>query len=237
MYHNIKDGAIFISDSHYNTNRKELLGFLKNLPPNTTQIFLMGDIFDFLCEEIDFFKKQNKILIDLINQLSKNIDIIYIEGNHDFNLQNIFPDVEIIPREKQAIIMNANGKKVLLCHGDLDMGFWYEFYTFFIRKAWFLKILNFIDRNNWFTKWVNEKLQHKNLYYEFEDFDNFSKKRVLFFQNYQLEKKHDIIIEGHYHQGKENLINSIHYINLPTFANNQYIEYTDNKFQFKAIKS
>lgn len=227
MYHNIKDGAVFIADSHFNSNRKELLFFLDNLPDETSQIFLMGDIFDFLSPTITYFTKKNEELISIINTLSLSIEIIYIEGNHDFNIKQLFPKCMVMPREDQPMIFDANNKRILLSHGDLDMGFWYEFYTFFIRKNCFLQLLEWIDINNWFTKWVDSKLQEKKLYYEFNDFESFAQKRLDYFSSYNV----DMIIEGHYHQGKVYK----KYINLPTFTNKQYMIYTNKEFLVREI--
>ncbi|OPX26720.1 MAG: hypothetical protein B1H07_03685 [Campylobacteraceae bacterium 4484_166] len=97
--------AIFIGDSHYNSNRTQLDIFLDTLSQNQTKtIFLSGDIFDFLSYHIKYFREKNKKTIESINSLSKTKDIIYLEGNHDFNLKDIFPNCHIIPREQQPYI-------------------------------------------------------------------------------------------------------------------------------------
>jgi len=105
MSHNryeIKDGAIFVADVHFNPNRDEFLKFLyeiKNGNLQTPQLFLMGDIFDFLAGEIEYFKIQNREVIELINQLSTTTQIFYFEGNHDYNLSKLFPNAKVFPRE------------------------------------------------------------------------------------------------------------------------------------------
>jgi UDP-2,3-diacylglucosamine hydrolase len=223
----IKDGAIFIADSHYNSNRIDLNDFLNNLDKNITQIFLMGDIFDFLASQTAYFIKENQKLIQTINRLTDTKEVIYFEGNHDFNLEALFPKVKIFTRTQQPVKFTYQNKTVLLCHGDVEIGFWFEFFTFFIRKNYFLKFLNLIDMNHWFTKWVNKKLQNKNIYYEFQDFSKFAQKRIDYFNQFQ----YDLIIEGHFHQGKQYQ----NYINLPTFTNNKYLAYLEGKFKFKEI--
>ena len=102
----IANEAVFVADVHYNYKRKEFESFLKNLLKNPPpQLFLLGDIFDFLSNEIDYFKKINKTLINLINELSKKTQIFYFEGNHDFNLKDLFSkEISIYPISNQPQI-------------------------------------------------------------------------------------------------------------------------------------
>jgi len=101
MFHNtieLQEGAFIISDAHYSHQRGELLDFIKEIQSKQlviTQLILMGDIFDALFGGIDFTYKVNQELIDLINKISLEIDVIYLEGNHDFNLSKIFPHCKV----------------------------------------------------------------------------------------------------------------------------------------------
>lgn len=56
----------------------------------------MGDNFDFISGESKYFIKQNKELIEILNKLSKEIQIVYLEGNHDYNLANLFPNILVV---------------------------------------------------------------------------------------------------------------------------------------------
>lgn len=57
----LKQEAIFIADSHYNKyNRIELLELLQTC--SAPQIVLLGDIFDFLCGQVDFGSNKTKSL-------------------------------------------------------------------------------------------------------------------------------------------------------------------------------
>ena len=87
---NLKKRAIFVADSHFSEVNVEFLSLLekiKNEEIKTPQLFLMGDMFDFISGESRYFIKLNQKLIDIINELSKKIEIIYLEGNHDYNLK------------------------------------------------------------------------------------------------------------------------------------------------------
>jgi len=118
----IQDNAIFIADAHYNRERlqlKKIFLMIQNETLCCKQIFLMGDIFDFLSSEIIYFKTINSDIIVLINQLSNTHEMIYLEGNHDYNLENIFPKITVIPREKQPLFISQENKQIALAHGDI----------------------------------------------------------------------------------------------------------------------
>jgi len=131
MHLDIKDDAIFIADSHYNKNRIEFELFLDDIIAKkikTSQLFLMGDMFDFLSSYIKYFIKINQSVINKINIISLDIQIIYLEGNHDFNLQDIFPNVKVIKRENQPLIVQNQNKKIAISHGDIFTPFGYNLY-------------------------------------------------------------------------------------------------------------
>ena len=148
----IKEGAIFIADAHYDyTKREELIDFLKEIQlkeRECSQLFLMGDIFDFLCDEVDYFQEINYKLIDLIDTISHQIETIYFEGNHDYSLEDTFPKVRVIPRVQQPVLCQLNNRKIALAHGDIFTPKGYEIYTALIRNHYFLNFLNFLDFGN-----------------------------------------------------------------------------------------
>ncbi len=221
MSHNsytIQDGALFVADVHYNPNRNEFLDFLydiKNGDLQTSQLFLMGDIFDFLAGEIKYFKTQNNEAIQLINQLSQKIEIFYFEGNHDYNIVSLFPNIQIFKREIQPALFDWNGKKVALAHGDIFTPRGYNIYTQVIRNHQLLVFLNAIDINNWLTKKIDFWLRGKNLTNIFSNFDEFAENRLGVYKKYI---DSDVVIEGHFHQGKLYTNDNKLYLNLPSFG-------------------
>ena len=211
---NIEENAIFIADSHFNENQPELLIFLEKLQLNeikTTQLFLLGDMFDFISGECSYFIKQNQEIIDLLNDLSQKIDIIYLEGNHDYNLKKLFPSIKVFSRDEQPVSAKYADKRVALCHGDMFVNSSYELYCKVIRNRVFLKFMNLIDFNNWISKKIYFGLLSKNICRIIPNFEDIVKKRV---ENYS----EDIVIEGHYHQGKQYEIDNKRYINIPSLA-------------------
>jgi UDP-2,3-diacylglucosamine hydrolase len=225
MHHKIQDGAIFIADAHYSKNRlelKKLLTQIKLGELQITQLFLMGDVFDFLCDELDYFQKINHDIIELINEISFDIKVVYLEGNHDFNISKTFKKVEVIARENQPVVFEADDKKIALSHGDIFTPKGYDIYCAIIRNRTLAKVVNMIDINNWFSKWLENWLGNKHKDYKFENFEEFASKRIEAYK----DVKCDYIIEGHFHQGKSDG----KYINIPALLENQYLVYRDGKF-------
>ncbi len=219
MYHSdikLKEGAFFISDAHYSSFRPDFLDFLKAIKAKRllpTQIILMGDIFDALFGEVAETLIKNKEAIDVLNQLSNDLEIIYLEGNHDFNLKNIFLKIKVFPIFQQVLVCTFNEKKVILAHGDFDGTLLYKFYTIIIRNSFILKFLNLFD--TYILKKLDEYLGKKDDCKKLEWFEGFIQKRVT--DKY----KCNYFIEGHFHQNVQIKLNHISYINLGAFACNQ----------------
>jgi len=213
----LKDGAVFIADSHYsknNTNLKTLLLKIKNNEIKTTQIFLVGDIFHLLLP-FKFLINYNKEIIDLINELSYTKEIYYFEGNHDFCLNGIFnKNVKILKTlQKDGICIN---------HGDIYIkDKFYRFYTNFIRHNFMMNIINIITFN-FLNNWMFKKILSKNI--KCDSMSNFEKLAKYKLSQY---KNCNLIIEGHYHQNKiyQN------YLNLPSlYCQKSFIQLKNKEF-------
>ncbi|WP_169942131.1 metallophosphoesterase [Campylobacter sp. RM15925] len=235
----IKNGAIFIADSHANENRPEFLKFLRALKEGkicAPQLFLMGDMFDFLSDYCDYPLKFASEHIRLINELSGRMEIYYFEGNHDFNLSKILKNVRVFPIAAQPVKFKSEcAQNVAIAHGDIFLPFVSKYALRFLRLKPFLKCMNFIDNllNFKISKALFKKLRHKNLTYKIPNFKNLAAKRVA---NYTEE----IIIEGHFHQGDIFEFQNQQYINVPSFACEQsyfIVEYAPKiKFALKSAR-
>ena len=214
MYLSIKQDAIFLADSHFNKKNRELLTFLQKVETKeiiSSQLFLMGDMIDFISGESRYFIQQNIEVINLLNKLSNEIEIIYLEGNHDYNLKSIFPNIQVIKRENQPLLAKFQEKTVALSHGDNFINWKYDLYCKFIRNTIFLKFMNFIDVNFFISKKIEEALVKKSICHKMKNFEEIVSKRV---KNYNV----DIIIEGHYHQGNSYFMDEKMYINIPSLC-------------------
>jgi len=232
MYLNIHEDAIFVADSHYSDKNEQFLTFLQKIKSKeveTSQLFFMGDMFDFISSESKYFILKNKKLIDLINELSNSIEIIYLEGNHDYNMQKLFENVKVYKRENQPLLAKYKDKSVALSHGDNFINWQYDLYCSIIRNTYLLKFLNFIDFNFFISKRIEKSLVAKNICHKIKNYENIVKKRT---NNY----KSDIIIEGHYHQGDIYTINNQKYVNIPSLCcSNKYIRLNNYEFQGETI--
>lgn len=228
MYLSIKQGAIFVADSHFNKKNQEFFTLLEKIEKKeieTTQLFLMGDMIDFISGESRYFVKQNIEVIELLNKLSTTIEIIYLEGNHDYNLKSLFPNINVIKRENQPLLAKFGEKTASLSHGDNFINWKYDLYCNFIRNTIFLKIMNFIDINFFISKKIEDALVKKSICHKMRNFEEIVSKRL---KNYDT----DLVIEGHYHQGDRYMIENKIYINIPSLCcQKQYIKIDNLEFK------
>jgi UDP-2,3-diacylglucosamine hydrolase len=218
----LNDGAIFIADAHYQVGiREEFYDFLvsvENGTIKTKELIFMGDMFDLLVGSIEFTIDKNQKVIDLINSLSKTIKIIYLEGNHDFDLQRIFSNVKVVTLQRQPLVLMYHNQKIALVHGDNFGGFWYGVYTNFIRNSLVLKILNIIDRSNdnFISKKILKEQETKQICKKTKEFNEIAKQKLKFYDI--ATNRFDLICEGHYHMDREYEDNKVRHRFFPSYA-------------------
>ncbi len=199
----LKNGALFIADAHYQKGvREEFLKLLKDPATDkikTDQIFFMVDIFDLLVGEISYTINQNRELIDLINQISIKTEVIYLEGNHDFNLQKLFPKVKVINYQEQPLVLKDSNQTILLAHGDRYISTNYNLYVKIIRDHLVLNTLNIIDilTNKLISKTILKKQKNKKICKKIENFSKIAKQKSKIYDISGNRCK--LLCEGHYH--------------------------------------
>lgn len=206
----IKENALFIADSHYPHHGDaflQLLQKLENEEVKTSQLFLMGDNFDLLFGYNDYIQTFSYEAIALLKKLSKKLEIHYFEGNHDFCLNALFPDIKVYSREQQPVMFTLGEKKVAISHGDkYATGFGYDLYSKILRNKTMLTLLKPFEKtiiNN-----RMKKLSQKHICRDFHDFET----RVEKILSHYIHA--DMVIEGHFHQSR--VIGK--YISLPSQA-------------------
>jgi len=218
----LQEGAILVADAHYSDRRPELLEFLRALDSGEiecTQLWLMGDIFDLLFGPIAITKKRNAEAIASINSIALKVEVIYLEGNHDFQLRGVFENVTIFPLSSQPVQALCNNEILFLAHGDLATDWQYRLYTSVIRSRPLLWLLEKIDSvtSNSIIRWLDGYLGKKEDCNEFDDFETFVERRFS-----QIDTQNcRWFVEGHYHQNRAFEIGAVSYINLGAFACNQ----------------
>jgi len=206
----IKEGAVFVADSHYPHHGDEfleLLGKIDSGELETTQLFLMGDNFDLLFGYNSYIKTFSEEAITLLRSVSKKLEIHYLEGNHDFLLSSIFPDIKVYPRESQPVRFTLNHQKVALSHGDkYATGLLYNLYSKLLRNRYMILFLRPFEKM--IIDYRMEKLSQKSICHHFDGFEKRVEKIVQGYGDV------DLIIEGHFHQAR-----SIgNYYSLPSLA-------------------
>jgi UDP-2,3-diacylglucosamine hydrolase len=224
----IKENALFIADSHYPHHGNDFLDLLKKLDKGeieTPQLFLMGDNFDLLFGYNDYIQTFSSKAIELLQKLSTKIEIHYFEGNHDFCLKELFPDINVYSRDEQPILFRLGEKKVAISHGDKYVtGFVYDLYCKILRNKTTLTLLKPFAKAI-ITDRI-QKLSEKNICHAFNGFETRVEKILEYY------KDADLVIEGHFHQSK--IIGK--YISLPSLACQGEVAVIENgNIVFKAL--
>ena len=206
----LKENALFIADAHYphhGDNFLELLKSLKSETIETPQLFLMGDIFDLLFGHNHYIQTFSQKAIMLLQELSQTIEIIYLEGNHDFCLKAIFPHIKIYSREEQPIHYQLNGQDIYLSHGDKYVtGLGYNLYSNILRNKTTLTLLRPFEKQI-----INHRIKKLKAKKICGDFKNYKQRFDAIRSHYPSDA---LIIEGHFHQA---LVHQ-NYISLPSLA-------------------
>ena len=216
----IKEEALFVADSHYPHHGDAFLALLQKLDSGvlqTPQLFLMGDNFDLLFGYNDYIQTFSQEAIALLQTLSEKMEIHYFEGNHDFCLKPIFPDMHIYSRNKQPAFFEMDGKRVGISHGDRYVtGFGYDLYCKVLRNRTTLILLKPFEKA--IIDHRMKKLSQKRICHSFEGFE----KRVEAIVAHYTDA--DLVIEGHFHQAR-----SVgKYVSLPSLACQKQIAVVKN---------
>lgn len=218
----LHEGAILVADSHCASWRTPFINFLDALESgeiHTTQLVLMGDNFDLLFGPVTQTLRDNRDSIERLNRLSQKMEILYLEGNHDFRLTALFPNICVVGRSQQPLILEFQAQRVALLHGDLIVPFGYAFYTSLIRNRPILFCLNIINTvfKGLIINKLSEQMQRKNHCQKIQNFEAIAARH----STAPWVNKCDVIIEGHFHQNRICDVGRLKYINLGAFACNE----------------
>jgi len=219
----ILPGALLISDAHYGARRSLLLPLLQAVADNrfeVPQLILMGDIFDLLFGQISVTHRMNAEAVALVQRISQNIPVLYLEGNHDYNLKTLFPDATVVPLSAQPFACHCATTRLLLAHGDFNQPPGYRVYTALIRNPFVLHMLGLANRlgGNAIIARLETYLAKKNDCYVIPAYEKMVEAHL---KPLDLSGT-DVFIEGHYHQGCSFETNGVRYFNPSAFACNQH---------------
>jgi UDP-2,3-diacylglucosamine hydrolase len=98
---------------------KMLVSWLSRIQPDASEIFLMGDVFDFWFEYSTVIPKGYVRLLGKLAEITDaGIPVHLFRGNHDiwaFNYLNREVNIQI---HRKPMIREFNGKRIYLAHGD-----------------------------------------------------------------------------------------------------------------------
>lgn len=219
----LNSDAIFIADSHFNPiYAKELLNYLQSLVTPPSQMILMGDIAQILLGNLKSSVSSNYALLSALDELEKKgMQIVWLEGNHDFFLSSIkkFKLLEktlFIPRKKQPLLATYKDEIYSLAHGDLFLNQSYDFYIRMLTSIpKLLQCIDYLSGGEIYYE-IEKKLQCKPIRKHSFHFFEFASKRIESYQQH-LQTPIKGIIEGHFHIGKKLELYGITYVALPAF--------------------
>lgn len=115
--------CLWISDVHLGTaacRAADLLEFLDSVSAGT--VYLNGDIIDLLRmgNRIRLPEAHHRVLSGLVERAAAGDDIVYLPGNHDYQLrQYVGRDIFGVRIEYEAVHVTRNDRRLLVTHGDL----------------------------------------------------------------------------------------------------------------------
>ncbi len=202
----------FVSDAHlgfpnYEESRKReqlLVRWLEEISKDATEIYLLGDIFDFWFEYKRVVPKGFTRFLGKIAEITDSgIPVHFFTGNHDLWVFDYLPQEIGVVVHRDREIRIIEGKKFFIAHGDglgpSDIGFKYLKKIF---KNKFAQWLFARIHPNFAIRLAIKWSQH-NRYSEDPQNFNFlgeDKERLIQYAKRKLEKEHfDFFIFGHRH--------------------------------------
>jgi UDP-2,3-diacylglucosamine hydrolase len=139
----ITDPLIVVSDIHLLDEEDErgqkLLALLREIDPSAVRhLVLLGDIFDFCFGASRYFhRKFAQIGQELIRLSQQGTEVHFIQGNHEFALENLpWPGVGLTTATSRVI--RLGNTTIAFTHGDVLGAPWhYHWYRRFSRSALF----------------------------------------------------------------------------------------------------
>jgi len=101
--------------------RERFIGFLDGLPAQS-ELFLMGDIFDFYFEYRSVLSRRYLDIFAAIRRTTgRGIPVHFLGGNHDYWVGDRFAEELGVTLHERDILLEAQGRRIVLAHGDLVM--------------------------------------------------------------------------------------------------------------------
>jgi UDP-2,3-diacylglucosamine pyrophosphatase LpxH len=216
--------VVIMSDLHLgmkDSSPKKILEFLDSI--HTDLLILNGDIIDMdaLKRGSKWKNKHTKVIMKLLD-MSRDTDIIYIRGNHDSDLEDVYGYKFGNIKFMDEYIYNHDDKKMLIFHGDkIDVTVKYKFLSQIGSIGYDLAL-----RLN--TLYNEYRMRTGKPYYSISKWIKKNVKNAISFVNdfeinaceYAKSKKCDSVICGHIHIPVIKKIDGINYYNSGDWVEN-----------------
>ena len=198
----------FVSDVHLGLQafdpadrEARFVSFLRNLPQETSALYMLGDIWDFWYEYRDVVPKgYTRVFAALQDLMDRGVDVYFFQGNHDIWTYSYFEELGM-KRLVQPFKVEIAGKVFCLGHGD-GLGptpFGYRcIKTIFNNRP--IQVL-FSMLHPWIAYRIgniwskNSRLSHKDV----SEFKGREEPLCQFAEQYLKDNKVDYFIFGHFH--------------------------------------
>lgn len=133
--------TVFIADAHLkgldDPNQKSLVEFLDKLKADN--LVVLGDLFDFWTGGNKVVLRNYRPVLDSLLRLAKrSTKIIYLEGNHDFDMGSFFTEDLKASVYTESADLTIDNKRFYLAHGDMvSMTTGYTVWRAFLRSPLF----------------------------------------------------------------------------------------------------
>lgn len=114
---------VLIADLHLEENQPQItanfLSFLQHLPPETRQLYLLGDIFNVWVGDDAMTPYHHQIAQALRQVSQRSIEVFIMHGNRDFALGATFCQLANCTLLPDPYVFSPFGQKLVLSHGDI----------------------------------------------------------------------------------------------------------------------
>jgi len=230
----------FISDAHLSFKNGHiedmLVDFLNRISDNAGHLYILGDLFDFWLEYKHAIPSAYlKTLATLLKLRQKDIEIVYLPGNHDFWLGDYLHRQVGVTLADEQMEINHHGIKIHLYHGD---GLAYGDHGYRLIK----KLFRF-KPNIWLYKLLPVDWAYRLAHHTSGASREYTSKKSKDLQGYydyaaeKIKAGSNAVIMGHTHLPEIKKIDSGLYINTGDWLEHfSYVVLEDGEFKLKYYK-
>jgi UDP-2,3-diacylglucosamine hydrolase len=232
--------AIFVSDLHFGllsseeerVRENKFVNFLQFAKNECTQLFILGDLFDYWFEYKRVVQKGYFRTFNALSNLTEaGIKIHYLIGNHDFMHRDFFEKEIGVNIYENELKIDIDGKKFFLAHGDglveNDTGYKILKKVLRNKKVQNLYSLLHPDFGIWLASKSSKTSRDYTAQKSYGEIDGLfeSAKKII-------DNGFDYVLFGHSHERKNEVYKTGKYINLGTWLEKPcYGIFKNNSFE------